>query len=257
MKKLSESVGEGGCDDVELMSLIAELQKQLSEYNGKKVYGYLPKSIKDIVDKIVQQLAENPVIAEMYENWCKLEREKSATYTGNEISIPPLWEQDAFKPIRNMVVKMAGEIEVAEDIAEEEKPCDESRTEAVGSSVVGDESSNTNNGFTGVGKDTELDGVEAEAADTASERSRTASATPYTTGMDSPRSYHDIVVGRNVKRCAMSLLRALSKMLAEDFTQRQKNDRRAVDSKLKSEIRRKKQAMGIKEDHTVEIELKY
>ena len=48
--------GEYKSEPVE--SLLTELSLELKTYNGKKVYGYLPKRLKNLVDGIVDEIAK-------------------------------------------------------------------------------------------------------------------------------------------------------------------------------------------------------
>lgn len=62
-------------------------------------------NVKKTVDEIVADLAKNPVLKKMYEQWCELEKRKCETYT-NAVQKPlPLEENKAFKPIKNSVIR--------------------------------------------------------------------------------------------------------------------------------------------------------
>ena len=50
--------------------LIPKLYYQIRKSKGKKVYGYLQPNVKKTVDEIVAELAKNPVLKKMYEEWC-------------------------------------------------------------------------------------------------------------------------------------------------------------------------------------------
>lgn len=97
--------------DLQLEQLILKLQLQLKNANGKKVYGYLQPNVKKTVDQIVAELAKNPVLKKMYEEWCALEQQKYETYTSAVQKFPPLEENKVFKPIKNAVIKAVSEIE--------------------------------------------------------------------------------------------------------------------------------------------------
>ena len=90
--------------DPQLEALILKLSRQLENAKGKKVYGYLQPQVKKTVDDIVAMLAADPTIKKMYDEWCRLEQEKYATYTNAVKQFPPLQENDVFKPIRNSVI---------------------------------------------------------------------------------------------------------------------------------------------------------
>ncbi len=91
--------------DPQLEQLILKLQSQFRNSKGKKVYGYLQPNVKKTVDQIVAQLAENPVLKKMYDEWCALEQQKYETYTSAVQKFPPLEENKVFKPIKNAVIQ--------------------------------------------------------------------------------------------------------------------------------------------------------
>ncbi|MBO6301583.1 MAG: SEL1-like repeat protein, partial [Ruminiclostridium sp.] len=90
--------------DPQLEALIHKLALQLQTAKGKKVYGYLQPQVKKTVDDIVAMLAADPAIRKMYDEWCRLELEKYATYTSAVKQFPPLHENKVFKPIKNSVI---------------------------------------------------------------------------------------------------------------------------------------------------------
>ena len=91
--------------DPRLEMLIRKLSVQLQNSKGKKVYGYLQPEVKKTVDEIVAELAKNPFLQKMYEQWCKLEQLKYETYTSAVSKFPSLEENKAFKPIKNAVIR--------------------------------------------------------------------------------------------------------------------------------------------------------
>ncbi len=97
--------------DPQLEQLILKLQSQLKNSKGKKVYGYLQPNVKKTVDNIVAVLAQNPILKKMYEHWCELERQKYETYTSAVPKFPPLEENKVFKPIKNAIIKVVSEME--------------------------------------------------------------------------------------------------------------------------------------------------
>lgn len=72
---------------------------------GKKVYGYLPKEIKETVNKIFSELAKDENIRQLYDKWCSLERLKCKTYTQKEKELPSLTDNKVFQPVRNMIIR--------------------------------------------------------------------------------------------------------------------------------------------------------
>ena len=91
--------------DPQLEELIRKLYIQLQNVKGKKVYGYLPKEIKETVNKIFSELAKDENIRQLYEKWCGLERLKYKTYTQKETELPKLADNKVFQPVRNMIIR--------------------------------------------------------------------------------------------------------------------------------------------------------
>ena len=91
--------------DPQLEELIRKLYIQLQNVKGKKVYGYLPKEIKETVNKIFSELAKDENIRQLYDKWCSLERLKYKTYTLKETELPELSANKAFQPLRNMIIR--------------------------------------------------------------------------------------------------------------------------------------------------------
>ena len=91
--------------DPQLEELIRKLYIQLQNVKGKKVYGYLPKEIKETVNKIFSELAKDENIQQLYDKWCSLERLKYKTYTQKEAELPELVDNKVFQPVRNMIIR--------------------------------------------------------------------------------------------------------------------------------------------------------
>ena len=88
----------------ELVGLFQTLVTQLESYRGKRVYGYLPKPMKETVNKIVDELAKEPTVSEMYDVWCKINRAKLSVYSEKEKHPVPLSENDVFRSIKNTIL---------------------------------------------------------------------------------------------------------------------------------------------------------
>lgn len=115
----------------EMQTLYSQLVGQLSGYKGKKVYGYLPKSIKQTVDAIVAELAKDERIAELYAEWNKANREKLSVYYDKPKPDIPLEDNKEFRDIKNAVLRSAVLILQSE---QQEQPV--SVTASVGSLIL-------------------------------------------------------------------------------------------------------------------------
>lgn len=94
---------------VRMSVLFRRLVSQLQNYSGRKQYGYLPADIKDTVNKIVAELADDDGIAELYDEWNKVNREKLSLYYDKPKPDIPLEDNKEFLSIKNMIVKAAEE----------------------------------------------------------------------------------------------------------------------------------------------------
>ncbi len=86
---------------------MATLVLALDNCTGKKQYGYLPKSVKTIVDEIVDELSQNEDVAQCYDAWCNLQETVEHYYHDREIIRAPLSQRKEFRVIKNMVIKEA------------------------------------------------------------------------------------------------------------------------------------------------------
>lgn len=91
----------------ELQNLFEILRQQLKNHSGKKVYGYLPKEIKETVKKIVAEFAKDEDVAELYAEWNKINREKLSLYYEKKESDIPLEDNKAFRSLKNDIIRAA------------------------------------------------------------------------------------------------------------------------------------------------------
>lgn len=91
----------------EMQVLFETLQKQLRDYTGKKVYGYLPKNIKETVNKIVAEFAKDEDVAELYAEWNKINREKLSLYYEKKEPDIPLEDNKEFRSLKNDIIRAA------------------------------------------------------------------------------------------------------------------------------------------------------
>ena len=111
----------------EVIQLVSKLSAQLNEHRGKKYYAFLKPQVKQTVDEIFSQLAENEKVKKMYELWCELEQKKHDTYSSAKITFPPLTDNVQFKSVKNMIIKTVLDMNLpeAEGAAEQEQTDDE------------------------------------------------------------------------------------------------------------------------------------
>jgi hypothetical protein len=110
MLELVREMQRGICDHPEAEQLMIELVTQLETVKGKKSYGYLPKSAKAMVDKIVDQMERLPVVCKCYETWWSLQCQVEDFYSEQERHRPPLSQQKEFRQIKNAIIREAENI---------------------------------------------------------------------------------------------------------------------------------------------------
>ncbi len=93
-----------------MQQLFEKLIQQMNTYKGRKVYGYLPKSIKDTVNEIVTELAKDDRIASFYKEWNRVNRQKLSLYYEKEKPIIPLEDNKEFRSIKNSIIQAAEEL---------------------------------------------------------------------------------------------------------------------------------------------------
>ena len=109
---LVQQISGGACENPKLESLLRELAEKLSNVKGKKVYGYLRHDLKTLVNQIVDELAKDERITQLYDLWYQDKQAARNIYDERPIERLPLSENPDFKPIRNAVIRAAVELDV-------------------------------------------------------------------------------------------------------------------------------------------------
>ena len=107
MLELVQKMREGLCINPRAEQLIWELSMKLETVQGKKTYGYLPKSVKKLVDSVVDEMERLPIVRECYERWLELQGKVQSYYTEEEIKRFKLSQQKEFRQIKNAVINEA------------------------------------------------------------------------------------------------------------------------------------------------------
>ena len=110
MKHLIQEILSGTCLNQKIEKQIHLLSKRLQRTNGKKVYGYLKADLKQMVDRIVDELEQEPNIKELYQSWGTAREKIWQTYSDQPIPLAPLSQQKELKRIKNMVITEAMKI---------------------------------------------------------------------------------------------------------------------------------------------------
>lgn len=56
-------------DNPKIEALLVSLSEYLSDYEGKKVYGYFSTKGKRLVNSIVDEMEKDPIISDLYDTW--------------------------------------------------------------------------------------------------------------------------------------------------------------------------------------------
>lgn len=107
MEKTLEALVQGNSGNLRMEELLLTLNERLSKTSGKKIYGYLKADVKDIVDAITEELAEDKRIQTLYDLWYEQREEVIRTYTQELPKRVPLAENKEFKSIKNMIIREA------------------------------------------------------------------------------------------------------------------------------------------------------
>ena len=119
------------CDSPIIADNMRQLVQALETTTGKKQYGYLKKPLKQLVDTIVDALAELPEVSECYEVWNQIHEELNECY-GH--STPwerlPLSQRKEFRKIKNDIIREAENIRLGLPTFEDERMQDEPEPES-------------------------------------------------------------------------------------------------------------------------------
>ncbi len=118
------------CDSPAIEQSMSKLVQELQTTTGKKQYGYLKKPLKQLVDEIVDELSQQPEVAECYAVWNQIRKELHDCY-GNQSPYEemPLSQHKEFRVIKNMVIREAENIRLGIPSFEDEKMRDEPETD--------------------------------------------------------------------------------------------------------------------------------
>ena len=108
---LVEQINQSGCENPQVELLLRELARRLDQVKGKKVYGYLRPELKALVNQIVDELAKDVRISQLYDLWYQDKQAARNVYNERPIERVPLSQNPDFKPVRNAVVRAATELE--------------------------------------------------------------------------------------------------------------------------------------------------
>ena len=107
LQELMDALQLGTMVSPQIAEQMELLAGRLQNTSGKKVYGYLKRDVKNLIDQIVDELAKDSRVDELYQTWGKWQNEILLTYQNTAPPLPPLSQQPQFKSIKNMVITEA------------------------------------------------------------------------------------------------------------------------------------------------------
>ncbi len=115
IETIINQIHDGQDDNLMLQALLVDLQNRLKNHNGKKVYGYLSKDDKYLVDKIVDEIEKIPAVKELYELWYEKQEDLYRIYSESKPIRIPLSANPEFKSIRNAVINAVSDLGNSQD----------------------------------------------------------------------------------------------------------------------------------------------
>jgi len=115
LEEIVSQIDKDGYENKIVEALMVTLFQKLNNTSGKKVYGYLTKGIKEIVDRIVDELSKDERLTKLYDLWYEQRYSVLKTYTDTLPPKLPLSQQKEFKSIKNLVIHEAMNLAVQQE----------------------------------------------------------------------------------------------------------------------------------------------
>ena len=88
--------------------LLRKIKDELQLQKGKKLYGYLPRKLKRLVDFALHEFAKESDLAEIYSKWNEVNREKlSLYYDTKDKPDVPIEKNPELRSLKNMLIRSA------------------------------------------------------------------------------------------------------------------------------------------------------
>lgn len=108
------SLSKAQCNNPVIEAKMRMLGERLCGLKGKKVYGYLHKDVKAMVDDVVRELEKIPEVKECYEKWEEWQARIYGYYQDRQMPRIPLSQNPEFKSVKNDVIREAMALCIAE-----------------------------------------------------------------------------------------------------------------------------------------------
>lgn len=130
LDEILQKISENKYSNPEAEQKLLLLSDKLSRTKGKKVYGYLKRDVKDLIDSIVDLLAEDENISRLYDLWYEKKYEILRAYTSEMPPKIPLSQNKEFKSIKNDIIREAMKLHEDSGQTETNPPKKQSQTQA-------------------------------------------------------------------------------------------------------------------------------
>ena len=88
--------------------LLRKIKDELQQQKGKKLYGYLPRKLKKLVDFALHEIAKDDDLSEIYSKWNEVNREKlSLYYDTKDKPDVPIEKNPELRSLKNMLIRTA------------------------------------------------------------------------------------------------------------------------------------------------------
>ena len=88
--------------------LLKKIKDELQQQKGKKLYGYLPRKLKKLVDFSLHEIAKDDDLSEIYSKWNEVNREKlSLYYDTKDKPDVPIEMNPELRSLKNLLIRTA------------------------------------------------------------------------------------------------------------------------------------------------------
>ena len=88
--------------------LLRKIKDELQQQKGKKLYGYLPRKMKKLVDFALHEFAKDDILSEIYAKWNDVNHEKlSLYYDTKDKPAVPIEKNQKLRSLKNMLIRTA------------------------------------------------------------------------------------------------------------------------------------------------------
>ncbi len=130
--EIVQQINNSTYENETVVLMLKEMSASLENYKGKMVYGYMPKTAKNLINGIIDELAKDERIAVLYNLWYEQKENVIRTYQDTMPQRIPLSANKEFTTIKNAVIQealniMHNRITFEDDVQEETDTPEEER----------------------------------------------------------------------------------------------------------------------------------